>query len=341
MRWGYRVFHLELKHPFGISRSSITTQRTLIVSLEQDEIQGIGEATENAYYDVSIEKMTTRLEQIGDKISNYKMDTPEDFWNYLLPLLRDLPFLHCAIDEAAWDLYGKMKKMPTHRIWGLDPYASLPVSNFTIALDDIDVMKDKIAEQPWPLYKIKLGTPGDIDIIEALRSVTDVPFRVDANAAWTADESIRMSHLLKKLNVEFIEQPMPADAWDEMKEVYAKSALPVIADESCRGLADVSRCQGRFDGINIKLVKAGGLTPARNMILEAKKLGLKTMVGCMTESSVGISAIAQLLPYLDYVDMDGALLLKRDIADGVQVTEQGIEWREDRSGNGVRLVPDA
>jgi L-alanine-DL-glutamate epimerase-like enolase superfamily enzyme len=160
---------------------------------------------------------------------------------------------------------------------------------------------------------------------------------VDANCGWTAEETIRNSRVLRDLNVEFIEQPLPADRWEDMRRVVAESALPVIADESCVVEGDVDRCAGHFHGINIKLVKCGGLTPARRMISRARQLGLKVMVGCMTESTVGISAIAQLLPLLDYVDMDGAVLLARDIASGATV-ERGICRFPNVPGNGVRLL---
>jgi L-alanine-DL-glutamate epimerase-like enolase superfamily enzyme len=181
-----------------------------------------------------------------------------------------------------------------------------------------------------------LGTPHDLEIVRELRKHTDAIFRVDANCAWTADEAIRNSPALKELGVEFIEQPLPPDRWDDMKRVYRESALPVIADESCQVEPDVERCLGHFHGINVKLVKCGGLTPARRMIQRAGQLGLKTMVGCMTESTVGISAIGQLLPLLDYVDMDGALLLARDIATGVRIERGRIHFPEE-NGCGVRL----
>jgi L-alanine-DL-glutamate epimerase-like enolase superfamily enzyme len=170
-----------------------------------------------------------------------------------------------------------------------------------------------------------------------LRQHTDAVFRVDANCGWGAEETIRNSVALKELGVEFIEQPLPPDDWEGMQEVYLNSALAAIADESCQQEPDVDRCRGFFHGVNVKLVKCGGLTPARRMIARAKQLGLKTMVGCMTETSVGISAIAQLLPMLDYVDMDGALLLAEDVATGVTI-ERGRVRFPDENGCGVRLL---
>ena len=189
----------------------------------------------------------------------------------------------------------------------------------------------------WPVYKIKLGTEHDLEIVRQLRQHTDAVFRVDANCGWTADETLRNATALRELNVEFIEQPLPADALDQMQRVCAESALPVIADESCGVPEDVPRCHGCFHGVNIKLVKCGGLTPARRMVAQARQLGLKVMVGCMTESTVGISAIAQLLPQLDYVDMDGAVLLAQDIATGATV-QRGVCHYPPENGNGVCLT---
>ena len=193
-------------------------------------------------------------------------------------------------------------------------------------------------ETPWPVYKIKLGTDRDVAIVSELRKHTDAVFRVDANCAWNARETIENAPALKELGVEFIEQPLPADDWKGMEVVAHHCALPVMADESCQQESDVDRCALHFNGINIKLTKCGGLTPARRMIQKARILGLKVMVGCMTESSVGISAIAQLLPQLDYVDMDGAMLLKEDIASGVQITEGGKVRFPKIGGTGVTLL---
>ena len=173
-------------------------------------------------------------------------------------------------------------------------------------------MVAKLKEMPgFPVYKVKLGTKNDIEIIRALRKATDAAFRIDANCAWTAEETIEKSHALKELGVEFIEQPMVRENWKEMEKVYRESALPIIADESSQTEEDVARCAGLFHGINVKLPKCGGLTPGKRMLEDARRRGMKTMVGCFTESSVGISATAQVLPLLDYADLDGILLHRR------------------------------
>jgi len=330
-------FELPLKHPFTISRGTVEVQPTFVVELEEAGSRGFGEATTNTYYGATLDSMSGSLESLRPRIEAYRLEDPAAMWAEFAKELAADPFAQCALDQAAYDLWGKLKGKPVYRLWGLS-LDRLPPSNFTIGIDAIERMAAKLAEMPgWPVYKIKLGTPHDIEIVRELRKATDAPFRVDANCGWSAEEAIGNSRALADLGVEFIEQPLPADHWEAMRRVFAESALPVIADESCVREADVARCAGHFHGVNIKLVKSGGLTPARRMIDEARRAGMKTMVGCMTESTVGISAIAQLLPLLDYVDMDGAALLARDIARGVRV-ERGRAIFPEENGTGVSLL---
>ena len=340
MQLTYHTFDLRLKHPFTISRGTVLVQPTLIVELAEDGLAGYGEATTNPYYGATIDNMIAALERVRPIVQNWRLTDPAALWDELDPFLHEHRFAQCALDQAACDLWGKRRGQPVYRLWGLSA-DRLPVSNYTIGIDRVEVMLAKLQEFPgWPIYKIKLGTPHDLEIVRQLRRHTDAVFRVDANCGWTADETLHNARQLRELNVEFIEQPLPADRWDEMRRVRAESVLPLIADESCIVQADVDRCHGCFHGVNIKLVKCGGLTPARRMISRARALGLKTMVGCMTESSVGISAIAQLLPLLDFVDMDGAVLLAEDIATGVTV-ERGVCRYADENGCGVRLLRTA
>ena len=330
-------FDLPLQHTFTISRGSIDVQPTLIVELEQDGHRGYGEATTNDYYGFTLENMTNALEQLRSKIEGYEFGDPTELFQLIETDLKDNPFALCALDQAAYDLWGKLQGKPVYQLWGLSTEQT-PLTNYTIGIDSIDVMVEKMQEFPnWPVYKIKLGTDNDLEIIRELRQHTQSAFRVDANCGWTVQQTIEYSSPLKELGVEFIEQPLPAEERDLMPEVKANSALPLIADESCIVESDVAKCQDGFHGVNVKLVKCGGLTPARRMIAEAKELGLKVMVGCMTESTVGISAIAQLLPLLDYVDMDGALLLAKDIATGVTI-DQGKCNYPDVNGSGVELT---
>lgn len=329
-------YTLKLKHHFKIARDQRSEQPTLIVELREGDWSGYGEATTNTYYGISYENMTDCLEKVNERLGNYVFSTPEQFWTDMKDCFSGNPFAQCALDEAAYDLYGRLLGKPLYQIWGLD-LAQMPQTNYTIGIDTVENMVMKLKELPWDLYKIKLGTPHDIEIVKALRKHTDAVFRVDANCGWTAEETISNSHKLKQLGVEFIEQPMKADAWEEMKEVFHHSALPVIADESCIIESDVSKCFGYFHGINIKLMKCGGLTPARRMIAEARQQDMKLMMGCMTESTVGISAIAHLAPLLDYVDMDGSLLISNDIAEGVKLTREKVIFPP-RNGIGAKLM---
>lgn len=337
MQLRLHAFDLPLAHTFTISRESITSQPTLIVELSHNGKSGFGEATSNKYYGFTIERMARDLAAIKPQPEAAMLDDPAAFWSQCQPALKDDPFALCALDQAAHDLWGKLRGQPVWKLWGLSTEKT-PSSNYTIGIDQIDVMVAKMNEFPgWPIYKIKLGTDRDLDIVRELRKHTQASFRVDANCGWTADQAIAIAPELKKLGVEFIEQPLKADQWDDLRRVGRQSALPIIADESCIVESDVTRCAGVFHGINIKLVKCGGLTPARRMIAEARRLGLKVMVGCMTESTVGISAIAQLLPLLDYVDMDGAVLLAEDIASGVRL-DRGRCLYPEAAGHGVELL---
>jgi L-alanine-DL-glutamate epimerase-like enolase superfamily enzyme len=330
-------FDLPLRHTFTIARGSINEQKTLIAELSEGEFRGYGEATTNEYYGFTFQNMAEALERVRPVLAREKLEDPAKLWQACAGLLRDNPFAQCALDQAAHDLWGKMRGQPVYRVWGLG-LETIPASNYTIGIDSIDKMVEKLNEFPgWPIYKIKLGTKEDLDIVRALRRHTTSVFRVDANCGWTVEQTITNSRTLRELGVEFIEQPLPADQWEAMKRVYAESALPIIADESCIVEADVGRCARLFHGINIKLVKCGGLTPARRMIAEARQRKMKVMVGCMTESTVGISAIAQLLPLLDYVDMDGAVLLAKDIATGVSVVKGRCHFPA-VNGNGVTLT---
>ncbi len=326
---------LPLKHTFSISRESHDFQNTLIVGLTLDGQTGYGEATSNPYYKITVESMFMEIEAIKTDIENYEFTLPEVFHSFLIS--KGLSnFAVCALDLAAHDLYGKLQNQPLYKIWGttIDHY---PITNYTIGIAPIEKMVEKMKETPWPIYKIKLGTDDDVAIVKELRKHTNAVFRIDANCAWTASETIKNAPILKDLGVEFLEQPLKANDWEGMEMVMHQSVLPVMADESCIIASDVEKCALHYSGINIKLTKCGGLTPALRMIKKGKEMGLKVMVGCMTESTVGISAIAQLLPQLDYVDMDGALLLKEDIANGVRILADGTIVFPELSGSGVTL----
>jgi L-alanine-DL-glutamate epimerase-like enolase superfamily enzyme len=315
----YYSYNLAFRHPFTISRGTKTHQPTLVVELEHKGLKGYGEAPAISYYHIPVEKMIYDLEAKKALIEQFALTDPQRYWHYLHHLLPDNPFLVCALDIAAWDLFGKLRQQPLYGLWRLDPTLG-PPTDYTIGIDTIEKMVAKMAELPWPIYKVKLGTPDDLAIMEALRRHTDAILRVDANAGWTVEEALQKIPRLAALGVEFVEQPLARDDWAGMKILYKESPLPLIADESCVREEDVEACHQHFHGINIKLTKCSGLTPARRMIEKARSLGMKVMVGSMNESSLGSAAIAHLLPELDYVDMDGPLLLKEDLATGLAIS---------------------
>jgi L-alanine-DL-glutamate epimerase-like enolase superfamily enzyme len=201
-----------------------------------------------------------------------------------------------------------MKKQPLHQLWGTE-WQMTPICDYTLGIDPIEKMVQKMKDHPWPIYKVKVGTEYDIEMITALRQHTDKPIRVDANAGWTTEEALLKIPALAQLGVELVEQPLAKDNWEGMEQLKQQALLPLFADESCVLEKDVAACANYFDGINIKLTKCSGLTPALRMIKEASALGLKIMMGSMNESVIGSAAIAQFLPQLDLVDMDGPLLM--------------------------------
>jgi L-alanine-DL-glutamate epimerase-like enolase superfamily enzyme len=341
MQLTYRQFDLPLKHLFTISRGSVAIQPTLVVQLSADGEFGYGEATTNPYYGATIENMWEAIESVRTLLEHRAR--PDDPLPLIAQIANKLPkddfamFALSALDQAIHDLWGKLRGAPVYRLWGLS-IDKVPMSDYTLGIDTPEKMVAKLHEMPgWPVYKIKLGTDDDLGILRELRRHTDATFRVDANCGWTADQTIELSAAMKDLGVEFIEQPLPAEDLDGARRAFEHSALPLVADESCLTEEDVDRCAGLFHGINIKLVKCGGLAAARRMIKRARELGLKVMVGCMTESTVGISALAQLLPLLDYVDMDGAVLLAQDIATGVRLI-RGKCIYPNVNGTGVQLI---
>ena len=336
MKAAYKTFNLKFRYPFTISKGTKTHQPTLVVQLEHLGHIGYGEAPAITYYGISVDQMAADLTQKKLFVEKFAFTEPERYWHYLHHLFPRNPFLVCALDMAGWDLYGKMKNKPLSQFWS-PPSASRPLTEYTIGIDDRAKMVAKLEEKPWPIYKIKLGTDRDIDIIETLRKHTDAVFRIDANAAWTKEEALEKITAFKDLGVEFIEQPLAKDDWEGAQWLYERSPLPLIADESCVFETDVDKCQNHFHGINIKLTKCSGITPALRMIKKARELDLKVMVGSMNESTVGSAAIAHLMPLIDYVDADGPLLLEDDIATGL-LYDKGNVYTSEQPGLGIDLT---
>jgi L-alanine-DL-glutamate epimerase-like enolase superfamily enzyme len=317
MNVNYWHKELPFKYPFTISQGRTKThQPSLIVSLSIGNFVGFGEAPAISYYHITVEQMIADLELKRTMVEKFALTDPERYWHYLHHLFPQNPFLVCALDMAAWDLFGKMKGKLLYELWGT-AWNETAICDYTIGIDTIDNMVRKMTEMPWPIYKIKLGTDQDIEIVKALRQKTNAALRVDANAGWNVEEALHKIPQLAELGVEMIEQPLEKNNWEGMKILFEQSIIPLYADESCVFEQDVAKCFNHFHGINIKLTKCSGLTPARRMIQEARSLGMKVMMGSMNESSIGSAAIANFLPQIDLVDMDGPLLLAADLAFGI------------------------
>ena len=323
MQVRYRSISLPFVHPFTISKGTKTHQPALVVELEHRGFTGYGEAPAIAYYHVTVDQMIERLEQKKIGIERFAFTDPERYWHYLHHLLPQDPFLVSALDMAGWDLYGKLLGKPLYQLWKGDPGRS-PLTDYTIGIDTIPRMIEKMKEKPWPIYKIKVGTPDDLPMLRALRAQTEARLRIDANAGWTLEQALNLLPALQEMNIELIEQPLAKEDWEGMKKLKEISPIPLYADESCVFERDVEKCASFFHGINIKLTKCSGITPARRMIKQAKELGLKVMIGSMNESTVGSAAIAHLTPFIDEVDMDGPLLLAEDIASGISYDQGRI-----------------
>lgn len=260
-----------------------------------------------------------------------------------LPATLDYQPVKVALDMACWDAFGKLKQQPLYKIWGLDP-AQCPKSSYTIGLADEAMIRHKTQvalERQYDIIKVKVGGPSDVATVKLIRDMAgpNVTLRIDANAAWSAQDTEALSHSMAELGVEFIEEPFSADVpLAERIAVKSRSALPLIADESIHTLADLPSVTQWAHGINAKLTKTGGLTQTRELLLAGKEAGMKLMLGCFVESSLSVTAMAHLAPLVDYVDLDGALLTADDPVDGV--TWQGSRFMlTNRPGVGVEIYP--
>lgn len=319
LRLTHEVLELETAHPFGIARGTQSSYRVVWVRLTDDDgVEGWGEADPASYYGETADTVVAALQRFAP----FMPDDPfalEEAEGRLAASLKGNAAARVALSAALHDLVGKRLGVPLWKLWGLDP-AKAPASSFTIGIDAPDVIKAKVREaSPYGILKIKVGTPDDERILRAVREVTDKPIRVDANCGWTAKQAIARLPLLREMGVELIEQPLPPEDLDGLAEVRRASPLPIIADESCRTAADIPRLAGAVDGINIKLAKCGSLREALRMIAVARAHSMMVMVGCMIETSLGITAAAHLTPLVDVVDLDGAALLKRDPFTGASI----------------------
>jgi L-alanine-DL-glutamate epimerase-like enolase superfamily enzyme len=337
MRLSYTTYRLKCTHPFGISRSSYDYYDRIFIYLEQDDFIGRGEAAPSERYKESIPQILERLKNkiiIPNDVTNID-EVIEIFDRYT----DGINSLRSACVNALFDWWSQKNNISLHEYFNYDGEIKKPTS-FTIAIGDFDELAQKIEEaKEYNILKVKLGTDNDKEIINTIRKFTDKPIRVDANEGWDLDTAIEMSKWLAENNVELIEQPLPANDLDKMVELKNQSPLSLIADENCHTSADIENLVNGFDGINIKLAKCGGVDEASRMIETAKKYKLKIMFGCMIESSIGITTLAQFASQADYLDLDGNLLINNDPYNGLQIAN-GIPILPSGEGLGLSLKHD-
>jgi L-alanine-DL-glutamate epimerase-like enolase superfamily enzyme len=337
---------LPLEDPFTIARGTQTEAENVIVRIADDAgMTGVGGAAPSAHYGETAATVEAVLPELLSVVE--AVDDPHairEIESGMAAAIGDNPAARAAVSIAVHDLAAKRLGVPLHRLWGLDP-STAPATSYTVGLDETERVREKAAaavEAGYPVLKIKLGTDRDRELIDAVREAApDARLRVDANEAWTPREAVEKTAWLADRDVEFVEQPVPAEDPEGLRFVHERSALPIAADESCVTLSDVPAIADRCDIANLKLMKTGGLPEARRMIAAARAHGLEVMCGCMIESNASIAAAAQLAPLLDYADIDGSLLLADDPYDGIALPNGEIRLADqDRAGTGARLASE-
>jgi len=330
MKLTFEPLDLSLREPFTIARGTQTVAANVVARLGDGTHEGVGEAAPSEHYGELRGTVLALSDALSDLLREETSLAVTRLQRRMDEVVRLNPAAKAAVDIAAYDLLGKRLGVPVHQLLGVDP-STTPSTSFTIGIDVPEVMARKASNaRDFPILKVKVGTDRDEENLEAIRAVRpDAIMRVDANEAWTAKQAVERIEALAIFDLEFVEQPVPAADWSGLEYVTSATHLPIIADESCVVPEDVPRVAPYVDGINIKLMKCGGIYPALQMIHIARAHHLKVMMGCMIESSVSISAAAQLSPLLDYADLDGNLLIDDDPWTGVQIDSGRLRLSND------------
>ncbi len=337
MKLTFQPYTLELRHVFTVAAASRKTTPVMLTEIEYDGIIGYGEASMPPYLGESQETAAAFLSKIN--LSNFENPFELDnILNYVDSIAPENKAAKASVDIALHDLIGKLMNQPWYNIWGYDK-TKTPYTSFTIGIDKPDVVRLKVKEaEEYQVLKVKLGLDNDKEMIETIRSVTDKPLVADVNQGWKEKEfALDMIHWLHERGIEFVEQPMPKESIDDNAWLTEKSPIPTIGDEAVQRLPDVIKAYGVYTGINIKLMKSTGMREAHKMLNLARGLGMKVMLGCMTETSCAISAAAQLSPMVDWADLDGALLISNDIFNGTKIIDGKVILSE-LPGIGVKKI---
>ena len=335
MKLSWFPYELKLAHVFTVASYSRTTTPDVQVEIEYDGFVGYGEASMPPYLGHTVESVCAFLEKVdlGQFADPFCI---EDIMAYVDSISEGDAPAKAAIDIALHDLVGKLLGQPLYRIWGYDA-AKAPSTTFTIGIDTADVVREKTLEcaDKFNILKVKVGLDNDYEMIETIRSVTDLPIAVDANQGWT-DKHKALDEIfwLKEHGIVMVEQPMPKEMLDDIAWITERSPLPIFADESIQRLRDIPSIKGAFTGINIKLMKCTGLLEARKMLTYARAEGMRVMVGCMTETSCATTAASHFSPVVDFADLDGNLLIANDRFEGM-VVKEGKMVLPDRPGLGL------
>ncbi|MFO8001624.1 MAG: dipeptide epimerase [Marinilabilia sp.] len=321
MKLTYRPYELEMKHVFTLASSSRSTTPVMLTEIEYDGIVGYGEASMPPYLGEDHDTVSKFL----SKVDLSRFNDPflaEDILDYVDSVDSNNYAAKASVDIALHDLLGKIMDESWYRIWGFNP-ADTPDTSFTIGIDEPDVVREKTRDaDPYNILKVKLGRDSDRQMIRTIREVTDKPLCVDVNQGWKdREKALDMIHWLNEQGVVFVEQPLPKENVDDIAWLTDNSPLPVIADEALQTVGDVKKTFGIYSGVNIKLMKCGGMRAAHKMATTARGLGMKVMFGCMTETSCAVTAAAQLSPMADWADLDGNLLIDNDVFDGLKVVD--------------------
>lgn len=333
----FTPYTLQLKHAFTLSTSSRTTTPVMLTEIEFDGVKGYGEASMPPYLGESHESVAAFLSRVNLSQFNDPF-LLMDILEYVDGVMPGNPAAKASVDIALHDLIGKLVGEPFYRLFGLNP-ARVPLTSFTIGLDTPEVIRQKVLEaEPYKMLKVKLGRDNDREMIEVIRSITDKPLCADVNQGWKdRNHALEMAFWLKEKGVVFLEQPLPKEMKDDNAWLTEKSPIPIIGDEAIRNIPDLMENSGVYSGINIKLMKCGGLNTAMKMINIARALGMKVMIGCMTETSCAISAAAQLSPLVDWCDLDGNLLISNDPFMGLGIVDGKVALPE-KPGLGITKI---